>query len=303
VKASLQASVIIPTYNGAQKIGFLLDALLGQSIRDFEVVVVVDGSGDNTQEVLTYYKPFFNAFKIIVQPNKGRSAVRNRGVKEAEAGLVVFYDDDMVPAPDSVERHVQFHLDKNGNSILTGYTPQVIGDRSNDFTVYRAYLSEQWIRNVLNTRTPLDKQNLFLTAANCSLHKATFIQLNGFDENLSDGEDNDLAKRAFKENVSLFFDKENIAFHNEQINCKSYIVRLREYALAEKKIERLNNRLITKVKVKALRRPLYFLVASRWLVRIVDSFNVFIVLPRWIRYKLYDAMIFSLSELYPEVRL
>jgi glycosyltransferase involved in cell wall biosynthesis len=302
MKEGIRASIIIPTYNGSQKLSRILDALLAQSIRDFEVVVVIDGSTDHTLEIAEGYAPLFKSFEIIVQDNKGRAGARNKGVREAQADLIVFYDDDMVPAKDSVERHVHFHRDKK-NAVLTGCTPQAMEAGSNDFTLYRAFLSERWTRHLMNSRTPLDEQNLFLTAANCSLEKATFTKVGGFDETRSDGEDKDLAKRAFKQKVDLYFDSENIAHHQELINCRSYIARLRQYALAEKKIRSVDNRFGSNVSVTMFRRFWYFILASALPVRIIDSFNVFIVMPRWIRYKFYDAILFSLSEVYPEVRI
>src|SRR5688572_5027021 len=106
---SQTATVIISTYNGAEKLPFLLEALTVQTFQDFELVVVIDGSTDNTMEVLQKFAERFKFFRIIQQTNGGRSKVKNRGVAEAHADLLIFYDDDMVPSVDSVERHVELH--------------------------------------------------------------------------------------------------------------------------------------------------------------------------------------------------
>jgi glycosyltransferase involved in cell wall biosynthesis len=117
----MKVSVIIPTYNGAHKLSNLLDALLGQSYSDFEVVVVVDGSTDNTLEVLNRYEQKFSHLKTLIQDNQGRSKVRNRGVEHSTGDLLIFYDDDMVPFPDSVKRHLQFH--ENHHGLCAGTKP------------------------------------------------------------------------------------------------------------------------------------------------------------------------------------
>ena len=60
-------SVIIPTYNGAHKLPALLDALQKQTYNEFELIVAIDGSTDNTDEVLKTYTPFF---KSVVKCNR-----------------------------------------------------------------------------------------------------------------------------------------------------------------------------------------------------------------------------------------
>jgi len=89
-------SVIIPTYNGADKIGRCLASLRGQDYpASFEVIVVNDGSTDRTLEVLKQ----FPEVRVLTQANAGPAAARNRGAKEASGDLIVFTDDDCEPLP------------------------------------------------------------------------------------------------------------------------------------------------------------------------------------------------------------
>jgi GT2 family glycosyltransferase len=89
-------SIIIPTFNGARRIGICLDALLEQvSGRNAEVLVVNDGSTDDTREVVGRYR----GVRLINQANAGPAAARNHGVKEACSAIVLFTDDDCVPTP------------------------------------------------------------------------------------------------------------------------------------------------------------------------------------------------------------
>ena len=112
-------SVIIPTFNGAHKLANIFKALKAQTFSDFELVVVVDGSNDNTKEVLDQYKKEFQNCKVIYQQNGGRAKVRNAGAKEAGGDLLIFFDDDMLPEPDCVAIHFQHH-EKFSGSILMG---------------------------------------------------------------------------------------------------------------------------------------------------------------------------------------
>ena len=90
-------SVIIPTYNGASRIGNCLDALLPQIAgRDAEILVVNDGSTDATASVVTSYP----GVRLITQPNAGPAAARNLGAREARGTILLFTDDDCVVPQD-----------------------------------------------------------------------------------------------------------------------------------------------------------------------------------------------------------
>ncbi|MGA3092556.1 MAG: glycosyltransferase [Terriglobales bacterium] len=87
-------SIIIPTFNGASRIGNCLDALLKQTAgRDAEILVVNDGSTDNTVDVVQRY----SGVRLITQANAGPAAARNRGAMESRGSIILFTDDDCVP--------------------------------------------------------------------------------------------------------------------------------------------------------------------------------------------------------------
>lgn len=85
-------SVIIPTYQHAKTIGACIDSILAQKYPHIEIIVVDDGSTDETQEVLKKYK---DRIRFITQENSGANPARNRGWKEAKGEYLIFCDADV----------------------------------------------------------------------------------------------------------------------------------------------------------------------------------------------------------------
>ncbi|NJL14020.1 MAG: glycosyltransferase family 2 protein [Microscillaceae bacterium] len=84
-------SILIPTYNGAHKLVNLLEALTLQTDTDFETIILVDGSTDNTLELLQQNTWSLSALKVIPQANGGRALSRNRAAQAAEGNLLLFW--------------------------------------------------------------------------------------------------------------------------------------------------------------------------------------------------------------------
>src|SRR5215210_2105808 len=92
-------SVIIPCYNQAHFLGEAIESVLGQSYPNFEIVVVDDGSPDDTAEVAARYPEV----RYICQDNQGLSAARNTGLGQSEGEYVVFLDADDRLLPEALE--------------------------------------------------------------------------------------------------------------------------------------------------------------------------------------------------------
>ena len=106
----MEASIIIPTYNRVAKLRSCLAALSNQTqpACDFEVIVVVDGSTDETVQMLTNLKTPFS-LQVIHQPNSGQPYALNRGAYEAQGRIAIFLDDDIVVEPQFVSAHLGLH--------------------------------------------------------------------------------------------------------------------------------------------------------------------------------------------------
>jgi len=98
-------SVIIPTYNRGWIIKEAVDSVLSQNFVNFELIVVDDGSTDNTRDILDAYK---NDIKVLRCNNQGVSAARNRGIALASGKFIAFLDSDDLWMPNKLSMQVDF---------------------------------------------------------------------------------------------------------------------------------------------------------------------------------------------------
>lgn len=97
-------SLIIPVYNGEEYIERCLNSITSQSLlRDqYEIIIIDDGSTDKTSEIIKLYSKKLTNIKVIRQSNKGQSAARNKGIKEAKGKYIWFIDADDFILPDTI---------------------------------------------------------------------------------------------------------------------------------------------------------------------------------------------------------
>lgn len=128
-------SVVIPTYNRIDMLVRVLDALEAQQdAPPFEVIVINDGSKDDTERVLSQR----NGITFRTQANAGPGRARNHGVSLANGKFVVFIGDDTVPESRFLAEHARVHRDANDDPMLAclGYTGWPRGERVTAFMDY-----------------------------------------------------------------------------------------------------------------------------------------------------------------------
>lgn len=108
MSASVPMSVVIPAYNYARYLADCLDSVAAQDVPGLEVLVVDDGSTDDTAEVVARHA----AVRYLYQSNRGLSAARNRGLEESRGELVLFLDADDLLARGSLGRRREFLLSR-----------------------------------------------------------------------------------------------------------------------------------------------------------------------------------------------
>lgn len=102
-----EVSVIIPIHNAGRWLDATLASVAAQTCRDLEIILVDDGSTDNSREVAEAFAAGRDDTMLLTQPNSGASAARNRGLRHARGRYVQFLDADDLLAADKIEHQVQ----------------------------------------------------------------------------------------------------------------------------------------------------------------------------------------------------
>lgn len=301
----MKVSVIIPTYNGAHKLPVILEALKRQSLQPAEVIVVVDGSTDNTKEILDKQIESFPSLRPVYQSNQGRGKVRNSGAMAATGELLVFFDDDMIPLPDCIEKHVRHHETHRG-SILTGGLKEPTSGVSTEIEKYKSFLSEKWASPLkAQPDEKLNRDNLFLAAANFSIPRELFFSIDGFDPSLNDAEDFDLAVKAYKKGYALYYCDAAFAWHNDRLSFDIYIKRQRQYRAAHELLIRSKPWIVNegfmkkRIEPTGLKKNIYRFFCARSWVNAAERGRLKF-LPRSLRYKIYDLVITANGIYFPD---
>lgn len=104
-------SVVLPVYNGEKYLVEAMDSILEQSFKDFELIVIDDGSTDSSIQILRKYEQTDNRVKLVSRANKGLPATLNEAVDEAGGQLIARMDQDDISLPDRLALQYQFMCD------------------------------------------------------------------------------------------------------------------------------------------------------------------------------------------------
>lgn len=189
-------SVVVPTYNCAKYLGQAIDSILAQSKPAFEVIVVDDGSTDDTASLLATFQ---NNVSMIRQENKGVSSARNAGISAATGDWIAFLDSDDIWLPNKLELYIEAMASFPDSTVyysefcfleadslgvfpapesLYELTKDIACDADHSGWIYHQLLLTNWVL----TSTAVVKRSIF-------------DEIGMFDENLVIAEDWDLFLR------------------------------------------------------------------------------------------------------------
>ncbi|MBC8204347.1 MAG: glycosyltransferase [FCB group bacterium] len=205
-------SVVIPSYNNAKILPEILDALLKQEgSEEAEVIVVDDGSKDNTEEIVKDYP-----VRYFKKPNGGPASARNVGIKESKGDIVLFIDSDCVPQPGWLKAMTQpFENDK-----IDGVKGIYI-TRQKSITARFIQLEFEERYQKLSKLEYID----FIDSYSAAFRKEKLIEVGGFDESFpkADNEDVDLSYKLAGIGCKMVFQPSAVVQHTHPDDLIMYI--------------------------------------------------------------------------------
>ncbi|HOW42775.1 MAG TPA: glycosyltransferase [Candidatus Omnitrophota bacterium] len=191
-------SVIIPTYNRAMFIVEAVKSVLNQTFKDYELIIVDDGSKDKTKEILEPYKA---QIRYVYQNNKGHASARNTGIRMAVGKYIAFNDSDDILLPNTLEILVDF-MQRVNDVGLTFVDMEVFeGDKivNPSFLSNKTHLRRIPFLPYPNKARLLNQNSFneqikeyFIPSPGTMIRKEVFEQVGLFDESLFNQADRDM---------------------------------------------------------------------------------------------------------------
>jgi len=113
-------TIITPTYNRAAFLPQAIDGVLAQTYENFELIIVDDGSTDNSPEILSEYQSKDERIRVYRQENQGQSIARNKAITEARGEFICFLDSDNYWAPDKLEQQLNLFETNPSVDVIYG---------------------------------------------------------------------------------------------------------------------------------------------------------------------------------------
>jgi glycosyltransferase involved in cell wall biosynthesis len=193
-----RVSVVIPTYNYARFLGEAIQSVLDQTYKDLEIIVVDDGSTDNTGEVVSSFTDA--RVKYLRQENRGVAAAQNTGIKASHGEYISILGSDDLYLPQNLEDKVKV-LDSHPDIGLV-YSDAYLLDKNTGTTLGKLWRSPKgphpWFDPDRATRQPLKEilyRGCFIMPQASMMRRQVFAKVGYFDESLPTYEDWDLIIR------------------------------------------------------------------------------------------------------------
>ena len=116
-----KVSIITPVYNAACFIGLTIDSVLGQTYTDFEMIIIDDGSSDESTSIILQFLELDCRIKFFSQQNAGSAAARNNGIRRAEGQFICLLDADDTWEPEFLKEQLNFMRLKNAHLVFCSH--------------------------------------------------------------------------------------------------------------------------------------------------------------------------------------
>lgn len=226
----MKVSIIMPTYNRANTISRAIKSIINQTYDDLELIIVDDGSVDNTKEVISEFDD--KRIKYIYQKNSGACSARNAGIKISKGKYIAFLDSDDEWNINKLEKQIKFIEEKNAKVVFCNY----FYEKAGKIQVAINKLKKDYLINL----DLLDKN--YITTGALFIEKELIIKKGMFDEDMPRYQDWELVLRLSNDN-KIYFQNECLLTLHYQKESISSSTSLSKKIIALEKIYSKNSKL------------------------------------------------------------
>jgi glycosyltransferase involved in cell wall biosynthesis len=184
----LKVSVVIPVHNGGKYLSQAIESVLAQTFRDFELLIVDDGSTDSSAAIIRSFMDRDPRVRVLTQENRGVAAAGNRGLREARTEWVARLDADDIFLPEKLERQAGF-LRRNPDAKIVGSLACFINHAGRPLGLVGTegpFTPDEFYRLVRESRP------IYFVNSSTLMHRETVLALGGYREPFAPAEDLDL---------------------------------------------------------------------------------------------------------------
>lgn len=220
-------SIVVPVYNSSKYLARCLDSILMQTFRDYEVIVVDDGSTDSSASICDAYAEKYKMIKVIHQNNAGVSAARNKGIDESRGKYLMFVDSDDYIDTNMLDVAVSKIEEYDADIFMSGNIEEYVSNGIITNSVKRTvtssclYSLRKFLENFGQAYPVVCLSNSW-----CKLYKMENIKKNEiqFDESMSIDEDTNFIFSYMNYVQKIYFSKE-ILYHYYRDNRETLSVK------------------------------------------------------------------------------
>lgn len=213
----MKFSVIIPVYNRPDEVNELLSSLACQSCRNFEVIIVEDGSTIPCRDVVEQYKAAIDV-TYIYKENEGRSIARNVGIESSNGNYLVFFDSDCVIPPDYFEK-LERSLAETKLDCYGGPDAAHESFSTLQKAINYAMTSFWTTGGIRGGKVQLEK--FVPRTFNTGFSRRVYSKVRGFREMFS--EDIDMSTRIRREGFSIGLLRDNFVYHKRRVDFRKFL--------------------------------------------------------------------------------
>lgn len=219
-------SIIIPVYNRPGEVKELLDSLLAQTVKPFELLIIEDGSKERCDHLLDHYRSFFT-IHYYYKPNSGRSDTRNYGMERANGDYLLFFDSDVILPPFYFE-HLEVAMNADYCDCFGG--PDAADDSFSDMqkAVNHSMTGFWTTGGIRGGKRVMEK--FCPRTFNMGLSRKVYETVGGFEDMM--GEDIDLSLRIRKAGFRTLLIRDAFVYHKRRVDLSRFFKQVNNFGQA-----------------------------------------------------------------------